>query len=530
MARRRRPRFLFSLCSPCAPAMPGMTNAKSTANAAIYYQPRDLTPVDGLRPACRRRRLFRGFVAEHAGCRDLLPKHTRSSETFQHFSESRFCPNRTGADQMGSMRMRLAELAEAGRCIFQTPVFHRSAPVRRQSARLFPLPGVTIPPPRPAGWIDWWFAERPGAGLDALICTVGGQGYRHLLSPTLRANISPSGPGADAIPRPQLPVILCVDVGANAGAGGLQKGLSGENSASPRTRSRSVRRAPQPLRLRRIPADVFGSEQAAGRQRQEDPPDPIRLVRERDRTRSQDRRLVLCPSGQLHLLDGRQKQVRSGVWQAADIFTRSDNIQETLRPDANRGDGGHFAVGRYRLERAKDTIRDGIDGIRVPTLMPCWLVTIRRTGMRRALDTYDLYCGYTSQFVAVEPAACAKAHLSLIEQPELRAVSSWRQARHRGVSTGAWSMAAPGVWAELAERRKSAIESVERRGDRPSHLGSRRPIPRLLPSSHRDPVGQSHSRNHAGCDTLVASDISKGRRCSVSSGPGGSRPTTATAC
>jgi hypothetical protein len=69
----------------------------------------------------------------------------------------------------------------------------------------------------------------------------------------------------------------------------------------------------------------------------------------------------------------------------------------------------------------KDTVRDGVDGFRIPTLMP-------QAGLggdlanRHALeiDTYDMYCGHTCSVVAVDVQAAAAAFEKLINSPELR--------------------------------------------------------------------------------------------------------------
>jgi len=69
----------------------------------------------------------------------------------------------------------------------------------------------------------------------------------------------------------------------------------------------------------------------------------------------------------------------------------------------------------------KDTVRDGVDGFRIPTLMP-------QAGLggdlanRHALDidTYDMYCGHTCSLVAVDVPAAAAAFEKLFNSPELR--------------------------------------------------------------------------------------------------------------
>jgi hypothetical protein len=70
----------------------------------------------------------------------------------------------------------------------------------------------------------------------------------------------------------------------------------------------------------------------------------------------------------------------------------------------------------------RDTVRHGVDGFRVPTLMPVPgmgedLALRHATGQ----DTYDMYCGLTSSLVAVDIEAAAKALACLARSTELRA-------------------------------------------------------------------------------------------------------------
>jgi starch synthase len=70
----------------------------------------------------------------------------------------------------------------------------------------------------------------------------------------------------------------------------------------------------------------------------------------------------------------------------------------------------------------KDTVRDGIDGFRVPTVLPPAGVG-EDLAMRHALglDTYDFYIGRASLATVIEPTALAKACTALATQPQLRA-------------------------------------------------------------------------------------------------------------
>ncbi|HVT53240.1 MAG TPA: glycosyltransferase family 4 protein, partial [Dongiaceae bacterium] len=173
-----------------------------------------------------------------------------------------------------------------------------------------------------------------------------------------------------------------------------------------------------------------------------------------------------CPSVACRFVDGRDASARQQAWQAADIFTSlSDNIQETfgLAPIEAMAAGLPSVVTDWNGYR--DTIRDGIDGIRVPTLMPPpgfgEDLADRHAG---EIDNYDHYCGFTSQFVAVDPEACAAAYARLIEDEALRKRMG-AAARERAVAEFDWRVIVAryqALWAELAEIRKSAEESAPR--------------------------------------------------------------------
>jgi len=121
-------------------------------------------------------------------------------------------------------------------------------------------------------------------------------------------------------------------------------------------------------------------------------------------------------------LDGRQSSDRQTAWAAADVFcSLSDNIQETfgIAPIEAMAAGLPLVVSDW--DGYKDTVRDGVDGFRIPTLMPGPGLGID-LAQRHALDvdTYDLYCGYTSSLVAVDIQATAAAFERLFNSPELR--------------------------------------------------------------------------------------------------------------
>jgi starch synthase len=173
---------------------------------------------------------------------------------------------------------------------------------------------------------------------------------------------------------------------------------------------------------------------------------------------------ALCPSVQCHFLDGRRPDLRRLAWHAADLFSSlSDNIQESfgLTPIEAMAAGLPGVVSDWNGYR--DTLRDGIDGLRVPTLMP-------RAGLgadladRHAagIDSYDFYCGSASQFVAVDVDAAAAAYRQLVGDAALRRRMG-AAARQRAVDVFDWSVVIrryQALWQELAERRAAAGESA----------------------------------------------------------------------
>jgi alpha-maltose-1-phosphate synthase len=171
-----------------------------------------------------------------------------------------------------------------------------------------------------------------------------------------------------------------------------------------------------------------------------------------------------CPDVVCHFLDGRQSEVRNGIWQAADIYTSlSDNLQETfgLSPIEGMAAGLPSVVSDW--DGYRDTVRDGIDGFRVPTLMPP-----APYGMQLAdrydleIDNYDRFIGFSSQLISVDTQAAAAAYAALIADPELR--------RRMGAAAAAQARAAfdwrvvvaqtQELWADLADRRRLLRETA----------------------------------------------------------------------
>ncbi len=168
---------------------------------------------------------------------------------------------------------------------------------------------------------------------------------------------------------------------------------------------------------------------------------------------------LLCPSVRLVELDGRLPANQRDAWAAADVFTSlADNVQETfgLTPVEAMAAGLPCVVSDWNGYR--DTVRDGVDGYRIPTLMPgpgAGLDLAQRYD--DGVDSFDMYCGHASQAVALDGARLAQAYGRLVCDAGLRRTMG-EQARCRAQSEFDWSVVFRryrALWDELAERRRA---------------------------------------------------------------------------
>ena len=135
-----------------------------------------------------------------------------------------------------------------------------------------------------------------------------------------------------------------------------------------------------------------------------------------------DAAIAACPSVRVVKLDGRKAQERQTAWASADVFcSLSDNIQETFGIVPIEAMAAGLPVVVSDWDGYKDTVRDGVDGYRVPTLMPQAGLGAD-LALRHALevDTYDMYCGHTCSLVGVDVQAGTQAFVELFTSPQLR--------------------------------------------------------------------------------------------------------------
>jgi starch synthase len=175
---------------------------------------------------------------------------------------------------------------------------------------------------------------------------------------------------------------------------------------------------------------------------------------------------MLCSTVRHHFLDGREATARTLAWASADIYVSlSDNIQETFGLSPLEAMAAGLPVVVSDWDGYRDTVRDGIDGFRIPTLMPL-APAGEDLAMRyeAGLDSYDIYCGHTCELVAVDVDATAISFERLIADPWLRkqmgdagrqrarAVFDWRNVMGQYRE----------LWADLAARRLAGASLVKK--------------------------------------------------------------------
>jgi glycosyltransferase involved in cell wall biosynthesis len=167
----------------------------------------------------------------------------------------------------------------------------------------------------------------------------------------------------------------------------------------------------------------------------------------------------LCPSVRLAVLDGRMAANQTDAGAAADVFiSLADNVQEAfgLTPLEAMAAGLPCIVSDWNGYR--DMVRDGVDGYCIPTVMPA-----AGAGLDLAqryddgVDSYEAYCGHTSQAVAVDGAALALACARLVDDAGLRRQLG-ENGRQRARAEFDWTVVFGryrALWRELGERRRA---------------------------------------------------------------------------
>ena len=167
---------------------------------------------------------------------------------------------------------------------------------------------------------------------------------------------------------------------------------------------------------------------------------------------------VLAPGVVHHILDGRDPRQRRGAWAVADLFVSlSDNVQETFGLTPVEAMAAGLAVVASDWDGYRDTVRHGIDGFLVPTVLPPpgdgEDLALRYDA---GLDSYDVYCGLACALTAVDVEAVEAAFRKLLEDPAL-ARRMGEAGRQRATQTFDWSVVMTrylDLWQRLAELRR----------------------------------------------------------------------------
>lgn len=170
--------------------------------------------------------------------------------------------------------------------------------------------------------------------------------------------------------------------------------------------------------------------------------------------------LQACPSVRVIFEDGRTPEARQGVWHAADIFSSLvDNIQETFGLTPIEAMAASLPVVVTDYDGYRESVRDGIDGIRIRTWQP---------DAGQAMDLIDHHAdailGYrdyvskASAFVGIDIEQTANAYVELAQDPALRQRMG-ANGRERARQNYDWAKLIPrymALFAELAHVREQS--------------------------------------------------------------------------
>jgi alpha-maltose-1-phosphate synthase len=218
---------------------------------------------------------------------------------------------------------------------------------------------------------------------------------------------------------------------------------------------------------------------------------------------------VLCPSVRCLYVDARQNEPRSSVWAAADVFISiSDNIQETfgLTPIEAMATGLPVIVSDW--DGYRDTVRHGTDGFRIPTLsMPPGSGSDLADRHDLGIDSFDRYCGYNSQLVAIDVHELNSALRILVSESSIRRAMGQAGRKHARDEFD-WAVVFSryqALWKDLAERRRSNAAcgtrlSQRKRPDRPDPFT----LFASYPTTHIGPRTEFQRRPGIGLDAAVS--------------------------
>jgi glycosyltransferase involved in cell wall biosynthesis len=169
-----------------------------------------------------------------------------------------------------------------------------------------------------------------------------------------------------------------------------------------------------------------------------------------------------APDVQVRFEDGNSAARVGDLWAAADIFlSLVDNIQETFGITPLEAMAAGLPVVASDWDGYRFTVRDGVEGFLIPTLLSgagggLGAVLVERHLME--MVSYQAYAGAVAQHTAVHIGRAAQALADLIRNPDLRRRMG-RAGRARVADAFDWPVVARQIHAltdELAQVRASA--------------------------------------------------------------------------
>ncbi len=168
----------------------------------------------------------------------------------------------------------------------------------------------------------------------------------------------------------------------------------------------------------------------------------------------------LCPNIKVLRVDGSQNDLKLKSFAAADLFcSLSDNIQETFGITPIEAMAAGLPVIVSDWNGYKDTVRDGLDGYRIPTLMPPPGYG-SDLALRYAMDidNYDMYIGNISNLISINSSLLNNALYQILTNDKLR-IDMANNARKRVIDNFDWSKIIPKyekLWSDLNTARKKS--------------------------------------------------------------------------
>ena len=135
-----------------------------------------------------------------------------------------------------------------------------------------------------------------------------------------------------------------------------------------------------------------------------------------------DAQQMLAPSARFVGVDGKDQSAYDSAWAAADVFVSlSDNIQETFGITPIEAMAAGLPVIVSDWNGYKDTVRNGVDGFRIPVILPGVGVGLDLAERHEnGADTYDMFIGRVSMATAVDIPALTERVSDLAQNGDLR--------------------------------------------------------------------------------------------------------------